>query len=86
MTIQVLAFLAQFLFVSATAAQTWKCITDGNADGLSHGLIWQLLGAMSIMFVYTVVRLDSDPVLLSGYAAQICLFLIIAKYKYFPTK
>ena len=84
MIIQALAFLAQFLFISATAAQTLKCVRDGHADGLSHGLIWQLLGAMTVMVFYTIFKLDSDLVLLSGYSIQIVLFLIIAKYKYLP--
>lgn len=82
--IENLAYLASFLFVTATAAQAIKCWKDGNADGLSHILIWKLIVGFSIMTIYTVEVLNCDPVLMFAYTGQLSLFMIITKYKYFP--
>lgn len=79
-----IAIFAQFLFVGATFVQCYKVYKDGNSDGLSHGLIWMLILGFIIMLWYTIVRLNSDVVLLLGYIGQLVGFTWIAKYKYFP--
>lgn len=84
--IEYLAFVAQFLFVGATIAQVIKAWQDGHADGISHFLIWMLFAGFGIMLYYTVYRLNSDPVLITGYVGQLIGFLIIARYKYFRRK
>lgn len=80
------SLFAQFLFVGATFVQCYKTYKDGNADGLSHGLIWMLLLGFVIMLCYTVVRLNSDAILLTGYIGQMLGFLFVAYYKYFPRR
>lgn len=82
--IQYLATLAQILFLSGTLDQARKCRRDGNADGLSHGLIWQLIAGFAVMVVYTIEVLDGNAILLLGYVGQLSLFGIIVKYKYWP--
>ncbi len=82
--IESLATIAQFLFLFGTISQARKCAKDGHADGLSHGLIWQLMVGFVIMTVYTIEVLNANPILLIGYIGQLLLFSIIVKYKYRP--
>ncbi len=82
--IESLATIAQFLFLFGTISQVRKCVRDGHADGLSHGLIWQLIVGFFVMIIYTVEALNANPILLLGYVGQLLLFSIIVKYKYRP--
>ena len=78
--------LASFLFIAATAAQTIKCIKQGHAKGISHALIWVLSVGFTCMIIYVIKTIGFDWILLSSYVLQYLLWLIIAKYRYFPKK
>lgn len=80
------ATIATCLFLVGTAVQSFKSYMDGHSKGISHGLIWMLLSGFVIMTFYTIMRLNSNPILLGGYIGQFILIAIVARYKYFPRK
>lgn len=84
--IDLLAQVAQGLFILATAAQAYKCYKEGHAKGISHILLWSLMTGYLIMLAYVQVKLGGDMILFAGYLGQMVLFVVIGKYKYFPRK
>jgi len=82
--VHLLASISQFLFVLASFAQARKCYVEGHAEGLSITLIWSLIIGFSIMIYYTIVALNSNAALMSGYIGQLVCLLFMARYKHFP--
>ena len=86
MIVDFLGYIAQGLFIVASAAQARKSYIDGHSEGVSHGLIWMLTIGFGCMMIYVVQKIGFDPVLLSGYVGQALFCIIIGRYKYFPRK
>lgn len=82
--IEALGSIATTLFLIATAFQTVKVMRDGHANGLSHVLIWMMLVGFSIMCLYVPLVIGWNDVLMVGYIGQLIMFLVMAKFKYFP--
>lgn len=79
--IEVLGYMANFFFVSASVAQARKVYIEGHADGLSYGLLLQLIIGLSIMLVYVPMIVGIDYVLLFGYAGQLVCIVFMLYYK-----
>jgi len=78
--------VASVLFIVATCFQACKSIHDGHSHGISHGMIWLLLSGFFLMLIYISDQIGWDPVLILSHAAQLILWSVIAKFKYYPRK
>lgn len=81
---ELLGYLGSLSFVLATAAQAIKSIRQGHSRGISYWLLWILSFGYTCMIIYVLKTIGFDLVLLSSYILQFVLWIIIAKYLYFP--
>jgi uncharacterized protein with PQ loop repeat len=84
--IKYFGIIASILFILATVGQVVKSIRDGHSQGISHILIWTLLVGFVLMTIYVISEIGWDSALLSSYILQFILWMITARYKYFPRK
>lgn len=82
--VSLLGSLASLLFILATAAQSYKSYKDGHSAGISSGLIWMLLIGFICMTTYVISTIGFDLIMLSSLITQSLLWVVVAKYKYFP--
>ena len=86
MNIEYLGIFATIILIISGIPQVIKCYLDGHADGISAGMLWLWFWGMFFMGIYVSLTRGGDWVLFTNYGLNICMIIIILKYKYFPTK
>lgn len=83
--ITLIGLIASLMFIVSSIAQMIKCVEQGHAHGLSHTTIWALNIGLSGTLIYTYKLLGFDWILHGGYGLQLACWILITKYRYFPT-
>jgi len=84
MNVGILGIIATLLLISSSIPQVWMCYRNGHANGISAGMLWLWFSGMLLMGIYVTMTRGGDLVLFSNYGINICMILIILKFKYFP--
>ncbi len=84
MNISILGIIATILLIMSSIPQVLLCYKQGHAMGVSSGMLWLWFLGMLLMGIYVLLTRGGDWVLFSNYGINICMILIILKYKYFP--
>lgn len=81
--IEVIGWVASFLFAFCGAPQAYKSYKEGHSDGVSGGLIWMWLIGELLMQIYVYLKHGFDMPLLVNYWINTLFVFVIIKFKYF---
>ncbi len=84
--INILGIFASIILVMSSLPQVILCLKQGHAKGVSAGMLWLWLIGMILMGIYIVSTRGGDLILFCNYSVNICMILVIMKFKYFPRK
>lgn len=80
--VDILGYIASFLFASCAAPQAYKSYKDGHSNGLSHTFLWLWFTGEILAIVYVLFKYVWDGPLMFNYLLNFTFLLILMYYKY----
>lgn len=86
MMVELLGYIAGFLFAFCALPQAMQSYKEGNSRGINNLFLWMWFLGEVLMTIYVYVKHGMDMPLLINYWFNTALILVIMRYKYWERK